>query len=450
MLFAVAGFLVASADKEFGLQIVVPMQALMFVGIAFFFYKLTALISLRYWIVGLALITAYFLSTGVYGSEAHVNALMLIGGVYYLAKAAMSDRVIHWIGAGFLLGLSILARLDNLFVVGALFLFAWWGCQPREGKRMIARVVAFSLPLAFLIIPYMASNQIFFGHLVPISGAIKSIFPVISINISNLGRFGQITALFALLSVIMGMGFVKQPVQMVVLRGLGVGVLLHALYVAAFTNHYTFWPWYYVAGVLNAGLVISAAFEWIAPKVGRFIGEKYVIRVSLMIAGLLFIGAITRGWLKAYGPVGIGSIQLPQINEYRWPNEVAIWLKNNLPADSAIFVYDYPGAIAYYSDLRILPMDGLVNDFDYNERLKESGIRGYLCANDVGYFLGPMSQSVAGYQEYKVLNPLYREPAGVLRLPDKDMIVEVKDIVEDPRSTPPLAVWALVSNCQSR
>lgn len=63
-------------------------------------------------------------------------------------------------------------------------------------------------------------------------------------------------------------------------------------------------------------------------------------------------------------------------------------MKANLPEGSGVLVYDWPGALAFHSDLRILPADGLIDDFDYNRELREVGAAEYLCRMDVSYYVG--------------------------------------------------------------
>ena len=92
-----------------------------------------------------------------------------------------------------------------------------------------------------------------------------------------------------------------------------------------------------------------------------------------------------RASLKAFNPLQVGpiSVNVP-INGYRWPEEFGAWMKANLPADSAVFVTDWPGALAYYSDRRVVPMDGLVNDFGLDEELLEAGVQKYRCGHGSG------------------------------------------------------------------
>ena len=60
-------------------------------------------------------------------------------------------------------------------------------------------------------------------------------------------------------------------------------------------------------------------------------------------------------------------------------------MKANLPPDGAVFVADWPGALAYYSDRRVVPMDSLVNDFRYNDELLAIGAQRYACAHGLRF-----------------------------------------------------------------
>jgi hypothetical protein len=225
--------------------------------------------------------------------------------------------------------------------------------------------------------------------------------------------------------------------------GLGGGVVLHAIYVAGFTNHYTFWAWYYVAGVLAAGLCAAWFPGWILAGLRQRSAAALIpVTVSVLTLAMLAVGT-GRAWLKAFNPLSVGPvvIDLP-INEYRWPEEFARWLKASLPAGSRLFVRDWPGAIAWHSGLSLLPMDGLVNDFRYNDELLAAGAAEYLCAHDVSYYFG-LTDEVGDNFTVPVTAPLYRRPAGELRLRPEDLVVRVRDVVSRPADALPFALWRL-------
>jgi hypothetical protein len=118
-------------------------------------------------------------------------------------------------------------------------------------------------------------------------------------------------------------------------------------------------------------------------------------------------------------------------------------MKGNIPEGSGVFVYDWPGAISYYSGLKILPMDGLMNDFEYNQDLVSQGIEEYLCSKNIHYFLGPDQSGEHDFQRYEVYAPLSRRPVGILMLDERDLVVRIRDVVKSPEETPPIAIWRI-------
>jgi hypothetical protein len=223
--------------------------------------------------------------------------------------------------------------------------------------------------------------------------------------------------------------------------GLGIGTLLHALYVAGYTQHYTFWAWYYVSGVIAAALAAAFLPGWLASRWPESRLLHRLLPVGLTIAVLL--AGAARAHLKAFNPLQLGPVTVDwPINEYRWPEEFARRMKEELPADSIVFTYDWPGALAYYSGLRILPMDGLVNDFEFNDDLLAMGARAYLCQRQVGYFFGLIEDGLQ-LQTLPVDAPLYRKSAGSLSLRSEDIVVRVRDVVTRPDEALPFAIWRL-------
>jgi hypothetical protein len=434
---------IAGGDKAIGLQVVMLFQVGLFVATVLVFRRVARMMNLRYWSPGFAIVAVYLLGTGVYGSEAHLSALMLITGIAFLWQAINVDSIAAWLISGFVFGLAILARLDNLFVAFALIGFAILH-DGRPNVRLLARrTLTAALGGALVVLPYLGYNYLIFGYAMPISGAIKSIFPSILIDFNNLGEMGRVAAPFGAVVLFIGLVMDGDARRRVVWLGLGTGVVLHTLYVVAYTDHYTFWAWYYVSGVIAAGFSMSYLAGWISTRIRMLVPENvsYVI-VSLAAVVLLSLGA-ARAWFKGVGPIQMGPIDLyVQINDYRWPNEVGRWLKENLPPGSSMFVYDYPGGVAFFSDLRLLPMDGLVNDFRYNDELLTLGVNRYLCSHAIQYYFGPLERG-SREQIVPVTAPLTRLPAGSLRLRPEDIVVRTRDFLSRPEEALDFAVWKL-------
>jgi hypothetical protein len=442
MAGVVAADFLASRDRELTLQLVVWMQALLALGTALLFHRLARRMELDYWLPGLALLLCYLLGTGLYGSEAHLNALLLVAGMLSLWHALASERWRPWFTTGLLFGLATLARLDNLFVVAALCTAGAFHAG-RNASAIATRAIAAGLGGLLVLAPYLAFNQFEYGHLMPISGAIKSTFPAFDFDPGRLGTMGMLAAPFGVLALIIGFWLDESERRRVLWIGLGSGVVMHAVYVAGFTDHYTFWAWYYVAAVLAAGLCAAWLPGWIRARLEPRPVAALVPAMVFALTLVVLAGGAGRAWLKAFNPLSIGPvvIDLP-INEYRWPDEFARWLKANLPPESRLFVRDWPGAIAWHSGLSLLPMDGLVNDFRYNDELLAMGVEDYLCAHRVGYFFGLLEEAEQN-SSMPVAAPLHRLPAGELQLRPQDIVVRVQDVVSQPARALPFALWRL-------
>jgi 4-amino-4-deoxy-L-arabinose transferase-like glycosyltransferase len=440
---AIAAVAVAGGDREQSLLLVVLLQLLITLGAVLLLYRLCRHMELCSPAIAVAVLMIYLLGTAVYGSEAHLNALMLLAGLVSLWRALQFPRPARWFLTGLLFGLAVLARLDNVFVVLALCgLGAAWNA-PRAPAEAFRCAVAGSLGGLLVLGPYLAWNVIAFGHLNPISGAIKSTFPQFAFEFGRLGPVGMLAFPFGLLALLAGLLLDREPRRRVLWLGLGSGVLAHAVYVAGFTDHYTFWPWYYVAGVVTAALFCAWLPGWLAD---RFATRKAVARLeplAYLLALAILAAGTARTWLKVLPPIQAGPVAMDlRINTYRWPEEFGRWMKANLPPDSRIFVLDWPGAFAWYSELTVLPMDGLVNDFRYNDELLARGVYGYLCAHGIGYYAG-LQLAEGPIEEVPVEAPLYRRAAGVLRLHEDDLVVKAREVVREPDRTLPFALWRL-------
>lgn len=452
-LLACTAISALAPDKGLALHLAITAQVLLVAALAWCFRAIAVHLWPGIWQPGLALLVGFLLVTTVYASEAALNALLLTAGIHRLvvASATRGDRA--WLFAGATLGLAVLARLDNLFVVATLITAASLVPGPAERRDRLRRALLVSASAALVLAPYLLYNVVSTGHLVPISGAIKSSLPLIEPDFDRLGTLGQVTAVGGALSLLMAAFTRRRGTSWTILAGMGAGVLVHAAYVVLLTDHYTFWKWYYVAGVLNLAFVLCAGFDLVADR------RRSLARVAATTATLaLVFAALSYGWMKAHSGASFGPVRLPELARYRWPSELGRWMKLNLPPGSAVFVYDYPGALAYHSDRRVLPVDGLINDYTYNDELMRIGIEAYLCAKGVDFYLGPrqpqggvwgprgelhLLKATGGVQEVEVQAPLYRQPAGRLRLVDDAIVVEVREILQRPDQAPPLAIWRL-------
>jgi hypothetical protein len=316
----------------------------------------------------------------------------------------------------------------------------------------------FLLPCCAVVLPYLLWNWLEFGHLMPISGAIKSTFPHFAWHPQQLGALGTLTAIVAVFALVMVI-YRGDRLERMVIGVLSVGTLLHAFYVIGFTDGVTSWSWYYVLGVTNLALssglfVDHAARLWIGPSRVR------VFRASaLAVASVLLAAGMARGWVRFFNPDAVAGTNSFLIHgksaEQRWTVELASWLKANLPPESRLIVYDYPGTIAYLSGHLIVPVDGLIGDYEYNDAILTQGISAYLQRQGIEYWLGPVPQvqpiqqpgrysimARPGGAEVTVYAPLYRKSAGSFNVQDDNRIFSLRSVLRHP-DTPDLALWRL-------
>ncbi|MBS1904077.1 MAG: hypothetical protein JSS75_10255 [Bacteroidetes bacterium] len=119
--------------------------------------------------------TAVGLETGVYSS-------LLIASTYCYAtlrKEGATPSLMQWIGFGTLLGLTVLARIDAVFIVIAFCLVE----LIHYGVAGIKSAAVFGATAFVVSLPWWAYNYFVFGHLMPQSGMSESIAGLFAENL---------------------------------------------------------------------------------------------------------------------------------------------------------------------------------------------------------------------------------------------------------------------------
>jgi hypothetical protein len=446
MLWCVAADRIAGEDKTVLPRVVFAIQLCLTVGMVALFLRVTSRLGLRHGWIAVPVLAGYFL-TGMYGSEAHLNGLcvawallLFVGLGSRRPPPARSGSTLPWVLLGVSLGLALLARLDNVFFCAALFVAAMALPKHPDAMPRALRVLLLLSSAGTVVIPYLAQNWFHYGHLVPISGSIKSALPEISIRISNLGTLGALVSIAGLVSITVGALPGTPPLLRATLLATGAGVLAHAVYIVTCTRPNIPWSWYYVPGVLLLSLLAAVAADRLSARQGRLPARRLLTVATILLA----LGGISRAWLRYRDPEAAGINRFTVRREtprVRWQIALAEWMKVHLPPGSGVFVFDQPGALAYYSGLRVLPADGLVNDFTYDSEIQAVGIAAYLKRHRVHYYFGPLP-SASGSGEVPVSSPWTRRPAGHLVLSSGSILVRVSDIAP-AEGWPEMAIWSL-------
>jgi hypothetical protein len=277
---------------------------------------------------------------------------------------------------GVLLAAVFLSRLDSAFMIlGILVLIVWrWMSgvdQPRSGTALLRKFVVVGAISAVFVIPYFAWNLASFGHIMPISGALKSTFPEVSFNPRRLLGYhalfglGQIVVTLFLL----GLGLaLRRKDSSEVLAGTPWGILvalwfgnaLHFANAMLFMNWGAHW-WHY-ASYLPLTLAVSASTgSQILGRVGNPVRLAVATGAALLVLSISALGldAARRG------------------HQHREWYEAALWASRSLPDDAAVGMTDC-GLFGYFSDRRTVNLDGVINGYEYQRAIRDGRLAAYL------------------------------------------------------------------------
>ena len=443
---------IAPGDRDLVLRIVFAIQAALAAGAILLFRSTARSLGISAWLISVPILAAYFL-TGQYGSEAHINGFMLLLAIARLIRQVQAPSRRNELLLGTALGLAFLARLDNLFFVAAATLTAAWA-SPRAAsspapsaspRSLLATLAWTATPALALALPYLLWNRIEFGHFVPISGAIKSTFPELRPDLRNLGALGLITFVTALTGAI-ALALPDTPrLRRLTLGPLAAGVIAHALYVVCYTDHHTHWSWYYVAGVVLLAFLVAIAADALILRLPR----RLVTAATTLAIIAVTAWGLARGWARFANADAASHNQLviqflPPTPYDRWTVQFARWMETHLPPHAGVLVFDYPGALAYYTTLRIVPADGLMSDFQTDADLRREGLARWLADHHIDYYLGPNPNPNLGptpnptatpCDSAVVFTPLSRTPVGaIVRCPGDRIVTsaEATQGVQEP------------------
>lgn len=274
----------------------------------------------------------YVIKTFVNGLESGITAL-----AYVLLIAAVTAKGDRWIPL--LLVFAFVGRTDALFVVGCLFLVT------RAWKRFV--------PVAAIVVAYLAFNQIVFGNPLQVSGVVKR---------------QPLTAGRAL------------AVVAVALFALGIGTATRRVSSERFTRTTSFLngtSWFAAACVLLVGyyrvLSVETYLWYYAPlalylflvllHLGADFGEEAVAEGESVLA---LQAILVVPMLVAFG-FGVRQIADPQLRSLQEGDRAAaLWVRENTSPDTVIASWD-AGIIGYFSGRPVVNLDGVVNSFEWED-----------------------------------------------------------------------------------
>ncbi len=309
------------------------------------------------------------------GTESSLSAAVL---------AAMLLALHAWFespscGAAFLFNaaamLAVLSRLDSIFVIASIWIavLLW---SARQSDRRSLRWHLQCIPLYILFWGgYLLTNLVWFHNIVPISGLLKSSNPWDHRFGHNLPHTALIALALAALALLVLWRRQRDRWLLYAELPFFIGVLLHAAYITLRMTSETRWTWYYTSWALLAALTSARATAALL----RARQGSHTPRLIALACAVVFSLALFQhyGWHHSK----LQSLPLPPVQF-----EQAIEAQDHI---HRVLAYDQPGAMAYYSNISVVPVDGLMGNLDFQQELAHQGLQEFLHREKIEAFVGP-------------------------------------------------------------
>ncbi len=352
--------------------------------------RIVAKVADNLWPIAFALLVPFsFLSQ--LGSEGALSGCLLAATVLTLYGFVCAPTPGRAFLFNLVAALAVLARLDSIFIIGFLWL-AVLVTAPVLQRASIIKLQVLCIPV-YLVMwgGYLASNLHYFGILQPISGMVKSHSAQHLRLGSNLPRTAwRMLAIILPCMALLGWKRRDRFFRAVELP-FALGVLCHASYIVFRMSDETRWSWYYTSWVLLASLLLARVTSLLLQPLASLRGRSHSVLAQSMAWACLLVLLV--GWVK-----------ISYLRFYRDPDSgQPIYLEQVAQSKGLhmAFSFDKPGQIAYFTSIRVIPLDDLMGNMDFQRQLIAQGVNRYAADHGVDTFIGPpVPLDDSGYKEF--------------------------------------------------
>jgi len=325
-------------------------------------------------LLGDALTVMLGLRLFVNGMETTVVFLAFASIVWYLSRPRNgSPGAAHFTVVGLLSGVLFLARLDSVFILLA-WMVGYALLREQFGVRW-GQLLLMAVAVGVVAVPYLLYNYVAFGDWMPISGRLKNSFPrVEQPDLFRVPLQHYLALIACLLATVWLWRRLEQPRSVLLfLLAWSTGSWLHALHTVLFMKWAVFkWHFsiYWMPLTVIAPLLLT---RWQESPYARpvYLAGIAVWMVLVLSLGQLFWQTLRVGKVPNWHQVG-----------YR----AALWARRNTPP-SAVFAMKDCGVFGYYSDRRVVNLDGVVNNRELQAYLRRQQLRQYLAQKGVRFLV---------------------------------------------------------------
>jgi len=279
--------------------------------------------------------------------------------------------------------LLLLSRLDTVialppFIVVALFSLIKYRVE--RNKILLPILVTLSL-----VLPYLIANQIVFGHVVPISGLVKSAgSPDFRANWQGLtsgNSVGNVIVVFPIVVSCAALVMVGEFKRKVSLLCLLFSALIYYTYIIFFASQV--FRWYLAYPLVLQIIGISFLYhKFCLATSGSSQFWVFGLRLTTSLWGFsalllfaLFSQCMLYNWITTLNTT---SAQLHRITKE---------INQLISSEDIMATYD-AGVVGYFSEARVINLDGLANSYEYfNHYYLTRNFAEYFEQQGVSYFL---------------------------------------------------------------
>jgi hypothetical protein len=410
-----------------------PLRILLVVSSLFHFGAMAALLLLFKrvgirTVMGLSallvfLISDYWIFYAINGTEMALNLFVVSVFVLALTDVVLRDTKISsksYLVLGVLASLVVLARLDNVMLVGLVMIYLGWQAYKHRPESWITDLVYYAVPLAVVGAIYVAFNYAVIGSISPVSGqvkmywysiggsvfgtppdagidALKAVFGFstdtkltggpTSIIFNFLPVSARIYLVLGLVAVVVPMGLIKNsPFIRVLLLLLSVSVI-HTGFFGVF-GYVELNNWYWVTEYVAVIGLLALGFQGVYESFDHTNWRRYSL-VGVPIVMLLVM-------LPSYFRTIDQTFNFDN-SESPFYIRSAAFLEANTPVDAVIGTPN-AGGVGYFTDRRVVNIDGLSNSPEFLESIKNFEGYNYLKEIGVGYIY--RTKGYEGFEPY--------------------------------------------------
>jgi hypothetical protein len=358
------------------------------------------------------------------GMESALLLLLLLVAVRLIVEADSASRLDADVRLGCVLALICLSRLDAVVTAAALAAVAV-ACTRDSPTPLLRRVLALGGPSALALGAYAAFNTAIFGVALPVSGEAKTVggpfFSVRAINDAlEVRLLGRPTWLGALTLVVVvaaaAVAWTRATPHHRRLLGVMAAILAGQVafigYLSVFTS-YGVLSWYLYHTGLLLFLACLVLFDAALRRRPAVVGPAIVAVVAFVLVGQVAGAFIVRDQVQDGGFAA------------------AEFVDTQLPDGAVLAMGDRAGQFGYYSDRRLLQLEGLTADAAYIDQLADGDARQRMVSEGVDYYArygGGHRVTVVSWGCWGFGEPAMRnEPLFSVVACEDDLVYRVRD-----------------------